>query len=62
MSTTETTLSRIFSICDHVSHTGHAIRCPDTADMDARCFLGVSVQKKGDWRVKQSGKREKSQK
>jgi len=58
----ETTLSRIFSICDHVSRTGTPIRCPDTADIAARCFLGVSVQKKGNWRRKQSGKREKSQK
>lgn len=58
----ETTLSRIFSICDHVSRTGHTIRCPDTAEVAARCFLGVSAQKKGHWRRNQTGKRKKSQK
>lgn len=58
----ETTLFRIFSICDHVSRTGHAIRCPDTAEVAARCFLGVSAQKKGNWRRNQINKPLKSQK
>lgn len=58
----EQSLSRIFSICDHVSRTGHEIRCPDTAEVDARCFLGVSEQRKGNWQRNQTGKRQKSQK
>jgi len=42
MNKTETTLARIFAICDEVAETGETIRTEDQGRDDARGWLGVT--------------------
>ena len=41
MNKTETTLARIFAICDHVAETGETLRTEDEGRDDAWAWLGI---------------------
>ena len=43
MTTTETSLARIFAICDHVAESGETLRTEDEGREAARAFLGQNV-------------------
>lgn len=40
MTTTETSLARIFAICDHVAESGETIRTQDEGKEAARVWMG----------------------
>ena len=41
---TETSLARIFAICDHVAESGETIRTEDEGREAARAFLGQNKE------------------
>lgn len=43
MTTTETSLARIFAICDHVAESGETIRTEDEGREAARVWMGQNA-------------------